>query len=213
MYTEEPQTLPWKIRVGHRCLSGKRIEIGRKIFHILFSTFKNFVVQSFRHVLLFTAPWTVPHQASLFFTISPSLLKLMSIMSVMPSNHLTLCCLLLLLPSIFPSIRVLPMSYIFKSGWQSIGAWASRAVVPKNIQSWFPLGLIRLLSLLSKWLWRLFSSITVWNYQFFVTQPSLWSNSHGQCVTTGKTIALTIRTVVRKVMFLYFFLLIYFIEG
>ena len=63
------------------------------------------VFQSLSCVLLFATPWTAAHQASLFFTISCSLLKLLSIESVMPSNHLILCCPLLL-PSIFPSIRV-----------------------------------------------------------------------------------------------------------
>ena len=58
-----------------------------------------------KHVWLFPIPWTAAHQASLSFTISGSLLKLMSIVSVMPSNHLILCHTLLLLPSIFPSIR------------------------------------------------------------------------------------------------------------
>ena len=62
-------------------------------------------VLSLRHVQLFATPWTAGHQASLLFTISQSLLKLMSIESVMPSNHLILCCPLLL-PSFFPSMRV-----------------------------------------------------------------------------------------------------------
>ena len=67
----------------------------------------NFVaVQSLNRVQLFATPWTAARQAPLFFAISWSLLKLMSIESVMPSNHLILCCPLLLLPSIFPSIRV-----------------------------------------------------------------------------------------------------------
>ena len=64
-------------------------------------------VQSLRYVRLFATPWTTAHQASLSLTIFWSLLKLMSIESVMPSNHLILCHPLLLLPSIFPSIRVL----------------------------------------------------------------------------------------------------------
>ena len=63
------------------------------------------VVQSLSHVRLFVTPWTIAHQASLSFTISQSLLKLMSIESMMPGNHLVLCYPLLL-PSIFPSIRV-----------------------------------------------------------------------------------------------------------
>ena len=64
------------------------------------------VVQSLNHVWLFVNPWTIAHQASLSITISRSLLKFMSIKLVMPSNHLVLCHPLLLLPSIFPSIRV-----------------------------------------------------------------------------------------------------------
>ena len=63
-------------------------------------------VQLLNHVQLFAIPWTAAHQASLSITNSRSLLKLMSIKSVMPSNHLILCCPLLLMPSIFPSIRV-----------------------------------------------------------------------------------------------------------
>ena len=64
------------------------------------------VVQSLSHVQLFSTPWTAAHQVSLPITISRSLLKLMSIESVMPSNHLIVCCPLLLLPSIFPSISL-----------------------------------------------------------------------------------------------------------
>ena len=67
----------------------------------------NVVVQSFSSVQLFATPWTAARQASLSFTISQSLLKLMYIKSVMPSNHFVLCRPLLLLPSIFPSIREL----------------------------------------------------------------------------------------------------------
>ena len=67
------------------------------------------IVQSLCHVQLFATPWTAACQASLSFTISWNLLKLVSIESVMPCNHLTLCRPLLLLPSIFPSLRVFPM--------------------------------------------------------------------------------------------------------
>ena len=76
------------------------------IFYIVSSTLTIAVVQTLSHVWLFATPWTAAHQASLSFTISLSLLKLMSAESMMPSNHLVLCLLLLLLPSIFPSIRV-----------------------------------------------------------------------------------------------------------
>ena len=65
-----------------------------------------FIVQSLSHVQLFVTPWTAAHQATLSFTISQSLLKLMSIELLMPPNHLILCRPLFLLPSIFPSIRV-----------------------------------------------------------------------------------------------------------
>ena len=84
---------------------------------------------------------TAALQASLSFTISGSLLKLKSIDLVMPSNHLIVCCPLLLLPSVFPSIRVFPMSWLFVSGGQRIGVLASASVLPMNIQDWFPLGL------------------------------------------------------------------------
>ena len=79
-------------------------------------------------------PWITACQASLSITNSQSLLKLMSIESMMPSNHLILCCPLLLLPSIFPSIRAFPMSQFFTSGGQRIGASASASVLPMNIQ-------------------------------------------------------------------------------
>ena len=79
-----------------------------------------FLVQSLSHVQLFVTPWTAAHQASLSFTISPSLLKLMSIESVVPSNHLVLCHPLLLLPSIFPSILVFSNGSLFASGSQSM---------------------------------------------------------------------------------------------
>ena len=93
-------------------------------------------MQSLSHVWLFPTTWTTGRQASLSITYSQSLLKLMSIESVMPSNHLILCRPLLLLPSIFPSIKVFPMSQLFASGGQSIGPSASTSVLPMNIQHW-----------------------------------------------------------------------------
>ena len=136
------------------------------------------VVQSLSHVQLFATPWTAACQASLSFTISQRLLKLMSIESVMPSNHFILCCPLLLLPSIFSSITIFPMSWLFLSGGQSIGASASASVLPMNIQGWFPLGLTGLISLQSKGLSGVFSSTIVRRHQFFSVLTSLWSNSH-----------------------------------
>ena len=92
------------------------------------------------------------------------------------TNHLVLCCPLLLPPSIFPNIRVFLMSQLFPSGGQSTEASAS--VLPINIQDWFSLGWTGLVSLLSKELSRVFSSTAIQKHQFFCTQPSLWSNSH-----------------------------------
>ena len=123
-------------------------------------------------------PWTAARQASLSITNSWSLLKLTSIKSVMPSNHLILCRPLLLPPPIFPSIRVFSLSQFFASGGQRIGVSASASVLPVNIQDWFPLGWTGWISLQSKGLSRVFSNTTVQNQQFFSDQPSLWSKSH-----------------------------------
>ena len=97
-------------------------------------------VQSLSRVWLFATPWTAACQASLSITNSWSLPKLMSIESVMPSNHLILCRPLLLLPSIFPRIRVFSNELALCIGGQSIGVSAPTSVLPMNIQDWFPLG-------------------------------------------------------------------------
>ena len=107
-------------------------------------------VQSLSHAHLFVTSWTAEHQAALSFTISRSLLKFMSIESVMLSNHLSLCCPHLLLPSAFQASRSFPVSQLFASGNQSIGALASASVLPMNVQGLFALGLTDLISLLSK---------------------------------------------------------------
>ena len=86
-------------------------------------------VQLLSRVRLFATPWTAARQASLSITNSQSLLKLMSLESVMPSSHLILCRPLLLLPSIFPSVTVFPRSQFFTSGGQGIGASASASVL------------------------------------------------------------------------------------
>jgi len=99
------------------------------------------VVQSLSRIWLFATPWTAAHQASLFFTVSWSLLKLMSIESVMPSNHLIFCRLFSSCPQSFPEPGSFPVSQLFASGGQSIGALASASVLPMNIQGWSPLGL------------------------------------------------------------------------
>ena len=100
---------------------------------------------------LFVTPCTATCQPSLSFAISQSLFKLMSIESIIPPNHLILCRPLLLLPSVFPSIRV---SQLFASGGQCFGVSASASVLPVNIQDCFPLGLTDWISLKSKGLSR-----------------------------------------------------------
>ena len=130
-------------------------------------------VQLLSHLWLFATPWTAARQASLSITKSRSLLKLMSIESVMPSNHLILCCLLLFLPSIFLSMQSFPMSQLLASGGQSIGVSASALVLPMNTQDWFPLGWTGWISLQSKGLSRVFSNTTVQKHQFFCVQLCL----------------------------------------
>ena len=97
-------------------------------------------VQSLSRVWHFATPWTTACQASLSITNSLSLLKLMSVESVMPSNHLILCRPLLLPPSIFPSIRVFSNESVLRIRWPSIGVSASTSVLPMNTQDWSPLG-------------------------------------------------------------------------
>ena len=136
----------------------------------------------FNHMIISDSatPWTAARQAPLSITNSQSLLKLMSIESVMPSNRLILCHPLFLLPSIFPSIRVFSNEKVLCIRWPKycIGALASASVLPMKIQDWFPLGWTGWISLQSKGLSRVFSGTTVQKYQFFGTQFSLWSNSH-----------------------------------
>ena len=159
-------------------------------------------VQSLNHVQLFSTRWTVGHQASPSITNSWSLLKLMSIKLVMPSNHLILCCPVLFLLSIFPSIRVFSSESVLRIRWPSIGVSTSASVLPMNIQDWFPLGLTGWISLQSKGLSRVFSNCNskasiLQRSAFFMVQLS---HPH----TTGKTIALTRWTFAGKVMSLLF---------
>ena len=135
-------------------------------------------VQLLRHVWLFATPWPAARQASLSITNSQSLLKLMYVGSVMPSNHLIFCHPLLLPPSFFPRSGSFQISQLFLSGHQSIGVSASASVLPMNIQYWFPLEWTGWISLRSKGLSRVFSSTTVQKCQFFGAQLYLLSNSH-----------------------------------
>ena len=97
------------------------------------------VMQSLSRVRLFATPWAAARHASLSFTISRSSLKLMTIESVMPSNHLILCRPFSSHLQFFPASGSFPMSRLFSSGGQRIGASASASVPPVNIQGWFPL--------------------------------------------------------------------------
>ena len=136
------------------------------------------IVQSPSHIRpshIFATPLTAAHQDSLSFTVSWSLLKLMSIES---SNHLILCCPLLLLPSKYPSIRVFSNESALPIRWPKYWDF-SYSISPSNEYSaliysrtdWFDLPL-------SKELSRVFSSTIVWKHQFSGTLPSFWSNSH-----------------------------------
>ena len=133
------------------------------------------LVQALSHVRFFATPWTVACQASLSIANSQSLLKLMSIESVMPSNHLILYCPPLLLPSIFPSIRVFSNESVFCIRWLKYWSF-SFSISPSNEYS----GLISLgwtgwIFLQSKGPSRVFSNTTVQKHQFFGAQLSFFS--------------------------------------
>ena len=135
-------------------------------------------VQLLSRVRLFAIPWTAARQASLSATNSQSLLKLISIELVMPSNHLILCHSLLLLHLIFPSIRVFSNESVLCMKWPSIGVSAS-AISPSNEYSGLISFSIEWLDLLAaQGLSKVVSSTTVQKHQFFGAQLSLWSNSH-----------------------------------
>ena len=135
-------------------------------------------VQSLSHVRLFVTPLTAARQASLSITNSQSPPKPMSIESVMPSNHLIFCCPLLLLPSIFPSIRVFSNESTLRIRWPKYWSFSFN-IGPSNEHP----GLISLrmdwwISLQSKGLSRVFSNTTIQKHQFFFSELFLWSNSH-----------------------------------
>ena len=133
------------------------------------------LVQSLSHVWLFANPWTAVCQGSLSFTTTQSLLRLMSFESVMPTNHLILCCPLLLLPSIFPSIRVFSNESILWIRWPKDWSLSYR-VSPSNEYSGMTSFRMDWLDILT--ISRVVSSTTVGKHQLLGTQPSLRSNSH-----------------------------------
>ena len=136
--------------------------------------------QSLSRVRLFATPWTIARQASLSITNSRSSLRLTSIESVMPSSHLILCCPLLLLPPVPPTIRVFSNESTLHMRWPKyhllVSALAS--FLPKKSQGWSPSEWTGWISLQSKGLSRAFSNTTVQKHQFFGAQPSSQSNFH-----------------------------------
>ena len=161
------------------------------------------VVQSLSHVQLFEIPWTTARQAFLSFTISWSLFNLMSIESVMPSNHLILCCPLLLLPSVFPSISLfqwVSSSHHWPKYWSfsfSISPFNEYSGLISSRIDWFDLCCPR--DCQESSLAPQFESINS-----FGAQPSLWSNYHIPTWLREKTMALTRWIFVSKVMSLLF---------
>ena len=130
-------------------------------------------VRSLSHVRLFVTPRTAAHQVSLSITNSWSLLKFMSIKSVMPSNHLILCRPLLLPPSIFPSIRVFSNESVLCISWPKYWSFSFRISPSDGYSGPISLGLTGWISLQSKELSRVFSKTTVQKHQFFGAQLSL----------------------------------------
>ena len=131
------------------------------------------IVQSLSHVWLFVTPWTAAHQASLSITNSWSLLKPMSIASVMPSNHLILCRPLLLLPSIFPRIKVFSNKSVLHIRWPKYWSFSFNISPSNEYSGLIPLGWTGWISLPAKGLSGVFSSATVQTHQFLGTQLSV----------------------------------------
>ena len=162
------------------------------------------VVQSLSHVWLFPAPWTAACQASLSFTISQSLLKFMSIESVMLSNHLILCHPLLLLPSLFPRIRVFSNEPVLRIWWPKYWSFSFNISSSNDYSGlisfridWFDLLAVQ--ATLKSLLQHHSSKASILQHSvFFMVQLS------HPYVTIGKTIALTRWSFVGKVMFLLF---------
>ena len=128
-------------------------------------------VQSLSHVQLFATPMDCSMPGLPVHLQLPEFTQLMSIQSVMPSNHLIFCRPLLLLPSIFPTIRVFSNESVLHIRWPK--GWSFASVLPMNIQDWFPLGWTGWISLQSKGLSRVFSNTTVYMQQFFGAQLSI----------------------------------------
>ena len=134
--------------------------------------------QSLSHVQHFATPWTTACQFSLSITNCRSSLRLTSIESVMPSSHLILCCPLLLLPPIPPSIRVFANESTLRMRWPKYWSIRFSIIPPKEIPGLISFRMDWLDLLQSKRLSRVFANTTVQKHQFFGSQPSSQSNSH-----------------------------------
>ena len=161
------------------------------------------VIQPLSHFWLFLTPWTAEFQASLPFTVSQNLLKIMSIELVMLPNHLILRHSLLFCLQFFLASGSFPMGRLFASGGQTIGASASASVLPVDIQGWFPLGLTGLISfqvqgtLKSLLQHHSLKASILQSSTFFMVQLSTLY------MTTGKAIASTIWTFLSKGFLLF----------
>ena len=134
------------------------------------------IAQSLSCIWPFVTLWTAACQPSLSFTILQSLFKLMPIESVVLSKHLIFCHSLLLLPSIFPSIRAFSNESTLRIQWPKY--WSFSISLSNEYSGLISFWMTVLISLQSKELWRVFSKATVLKYQFFSAQSSLWPNSH-----------------------------------
>ena len=135
--------------------------------------------QSWEYIAqLYLTLWTAACKASLSFTISQSLLKLTFIEPVMLSNHLTLCCLLLLLPSIFPRVRVFSNELALHIRWLKYWSFSFSICLSNEYSGLISLKIDWFNLLAVQWTLKSFLQHTVQKHQFFGAQPSLWSNSH-----------------------------------
>ena len=130
-------------------------------------------VQSLSHVQLFATPRIAARQASLSITNSQSSLRVTSIESVIPSSHHILCCPLLLLPPIPPSIRVFSNESTLHIMWAKYWSFSFSISPSKNTQDWSPLEWTGWISLQSRGLSRVFSNTTLQKHQFFSAELSL----------------------------------------
>ena len=135
-------------------------------------------VKSLSRVRLFVAPWTATHQASLSITNSRGFFKLTSIDSVMPSNHLILCPVLLLLPSVFPSIRVFSIESTLLMRWPKYWSFSFSISSSNEHPGLISFRMYWVDLLVVQGLSRVFSNTAVQKHKSFSAQLSLWSNCH-----------------------------------